>query len=310
MEAEFEKLRKGVGTLTREWDFLLNELERRRKDGVELEKDIFQEDLVFFPLSRARRLIEEQLVIGNPAYHFLQTVIENGNYEFLGVVSYDEKNPYSLWDHFGYAPAARRVATIIELAAAWAHALDLVFYSYFHIWLEEGRSVRAGLVEYFDSLPFDYFKEFPVAIQREWSRVELEYERLIKSGVSLPAATVSNRQTETALEVNELVEPMDCVDRGYSFDPDSRVLVWHGQAYPLTRNMADVVGVLFKARERGRPEVSLDHLKGSVDSSALDHSLSKVFERRKGRDKFTDPVWGVIESVGKGVYRLADPRNP
>jgi hypothetical protein len=254
--------------------------------------------------------LRKELNNDNPAYHLLQTAIPDGSHEYPGLVAayeVNDRSEYKLPSLLEFPLQRRFVATKIELAAEWGCVLRLLLNVDGWVPPVDGPD---KFVEFLDSLPFDEFKGFPVAIQREWSRVELEYERLIKSGVSLPAATISKRQTQTALEVNELVEPMVCVDRGYSFDPDSRVLVWHGQAYPLTPNMADVVGVMFKAWERGRPEVSLDHLKGSVDSSALDHSLSKVFERRKGRDKFTDPVWGVIESVGKGVYRLADPRNP
>lgn len=124
------------------------------------------------------------------------------------------------------------------------------------------------------------------------------------------------RDSETAAQwlIDRLAEPVgdeiepDDPRADCSFDPDSRALVWFGESYSLTRNMADVVGVLFKAWECGRPEVSIDQLRNSVDASALDESLGKVFQRRIGGKKITDPVWGVIESVGQGVYRLADPK--
>lgn len=124
------------------------------------------------------------------------------------------------------------------------------------------------------------------------------------------------RDSETAAQwlIDRLAEPVgneiepDDPRADCSFDPDSRVLVWFGESYSLTRNMADVVCVLFEAWERGRPEVSLDQLRNSVDASALDESLGKVFQRRIGGKKITHPVWGVIESVGQGVYRLADPK--
>jgi hypothetical protein len=306
MEAEFQSLRNLVALMKQQWEFeLIPRIEAWRKWGHGVE--LFGYEGEGCPSQELRKELNND----NPAYHLLQTAIREGSYEFpeLELLFDDEENlpPGFRCPTLSDFPFPKRVATKIELAAEWGNALHLLLNV--DGWVPPV-DVPDKFVKFLDSLPFDEFKGFPVAIQREWSRVELEYERLIKTGVSLPAATISKRQTQTALEVNELVEPMVCVDRGYSFDPDSRVLVWHGQAYPLTPNMADVVGVMFKAWERGRPEVSLDHLKGSVDSSALDHSLSKVFERRKGRDKFTDPVWGVIESVGKGVYRLADPRNP
>lgn len=94
-----------------------------------------------------------------------------------------------------------------------------------------------------------------------------------------------------------------------SFDPDSRVLVWCGQSYPLTKIMAGVVGVLFDAWDRGHPCVSIAEIRRSVDSCALAESLGKVFQRRKGDKKTTDPVWYVIEAVSQGVYRLADPKK-
>jgi len=89
-----------------------------------------------------------------------------------------------------------------------------------------------------------------------------------------------------------------------SFDPDSRLLIWHGRHYSLTKNMAGVIGVLFKAWEKGRPIVSLDSIKNVVFASALNESLGKVFRRGDGS---TDPVYDVIETVGQGLYRLADP---
>jgi len=94
-----------------------------------------------------------------------------------------------------------------------------------------------------------------------------------------------------------------------SFDGGSRVLLWHGKTYPLTPNMAEVVAVLFAAWERGRPEVSLAEIENRTTSESMGESLFKVFQRRKDGRKYTDPVWGEIERVGQGVYRLADPKT-
>lgn len=104
----------------------------------------------------------------------------------------------------------------------------------------------------------------------------------------------------------QMFQQMDYPEPGpdCSFDPDSRLLIWHGRHYSLTKNMAGVIGVLFKAWEKGRPIVSLDSIKNVVFASALNESLGKVFRRGDGS---TDPVYDVIETVGQGLYRLADP---
>jgi hypothetical protein len=109
----------------------------------------------------------------------------------------------------------------------------------------------------------------------------------------------------------QMFQQMDYPEPGpdCSLGPDGRVLVWYGRSYPLTRNMAGVVGILFEAWKKGRPEVSIEALRGSrsVDSSTLNDSFSKVFQRRVDGKKIMDPVYGVIETVGQGLYRLADP---
>ena len=92
-----------------------------------------------------------------------------------------------------------------------------------------------------------------------------------------------------------------------SFDLDARVLIWFGEKYGLTKNGAAVVKIFFDAWKKRQPKVSLDQLRSSVDSNALDESLIKVFQRAREGKKLTDPVWGVIESVGKGIYQLDDP---
>lgn len=85
---------------------------------------------------------------------------------------------------------------------------------------------------------------------------------------------------------------------------DGRILLWDGQEYPLTRNMLGVVKVLFDAHVKGRPEVAVDMIRSRVDACGIDEGLSKVFQRKRRGKKYTDPVWGVIENVGPGVYRL------
>lgn len=94
-----------------------------------------------------------------------------------------------------------------------------------------------------------------------------------------------------------------------SLNTEGRILVWAGKRYPLTRNMFDVVKVLYDAWEKGRPEVAMQSIRNAVDASALDESLEKVFKRRQNQKKFTDPVWHLIESVGQSVYRLRDPQK-
>jgi len=94
-----------------------------------------------------------------------------------------------------------------------------------------------------------------------------------------------------------------------SFNESARVLVWHGKTYPLTRNMSEVVAVLFAAWERKRPEVSLAEIENQTTGGSIRESLYKVFQRRIGGKKTTDPVWHVIEPVAQGVYRLADPKT-
>jgi hypothetical protein len=92
-----------------------------------------------------------------------------------------------------------------------------------------------------------------------------------------------------------------------SFDLETRVLIWFGEKYDLTKNGAAVVKIFFDAWKKGQPKVSIEQLRNSVDSNALVESLIKVFQRTRKGKKLTDPVWGVIESVGKGIYQLADP---
>jgi len=113
----------------------------------------------------------------------------------------------------------------------------------------------------------------------------------------------------TADPVGDAIEADDPGEPACSLNTGGRVLVWAGKRYSLPKNGFAVVKILFDAWEKGHPEVSLESIRNAVDSSALDESLAKVFQRRKGDNKFTDPVWDVIETVSQGVYRLADPKK-
>lgn len=140
----------------------------------------------------------------NPVFHLLQTVNPSGEYEFPGI-----------WLTSDLGICGRRVATSIELASQWADALDDWLSSLYKVLktapdlrsayfsLESPSSPTGGYVfkrkdlelpsdsptairlgplrshlEGYYKLPFREFAGFPVAIQREWSRVELEFSRL------------------------------------------------------------------------------------------------------------------------------------
>lgn len=105
----------------------------------------------------------------NLIYHVLQTAIPDGNYEYPGLPI-----PWGMDLSDGMVTWPKRVGTIIELAAEWACALDLLHWRI----LQECYEEPIGIAEHFNSLPLDQFKQFPVAIQREFSKVTVELSRM------------------------------------------------------------------------------------------------------------------------------------
>lgn len=96
--------------------------------------------------------------------------------------------------------------------------------------------------------------------------------------------------------------------------PDFTSVNWFGTNYIFAKGQkARIVELLWEAWEKGGHNLTQEHIGDKIESNALRFEMAKVFRLRKenGSGYIPHPAWNtLIQSDGKGCYKLVEPEKP
>lgn len=92
--------------------------------------------------------------------------------------------------------------------------------------------------------------------------------------------------------------------------PDGRCFIWGGHRYErLTTKMVDILRVFVEQFEAGFPIVNLQTIEFKTEFRFDGAFVSQAFKQNRRGEPPIHPVAAVIETVGRGEYRLVEPQK-
>jgi hypothetical protein len=92
--------------------------------------------------------------------------------------------------------------------------------------------------------------------------------------------------------------------------PDERCLIWGGCRFDrLTEKMVKILAVFDEQFKAGFPVVNLSMIESKTKIRFDGAFINQAFKQNRKGEPPTHPVAAVIETVGRGEYRLKEPQK-